>query len=109
MKLKNLVEINCRGRGPNGQEVPDVSIKVTIELSKPYNKKPNDILVEPKDCPFLTGGHRERCKASHPDQDKVGDGVSCPYSFDYPYVSENNTDWKIPDELVKIMKRMKAS
>lgn len=33
-------------------------------------------------CKYNTGGHGQRCKASHPDTDKVGEGIICPYSFD---------------------------
>ncbi len=34
------------------------------------------------DCKYNTGGHGDRCKASHPEVDKIGNGVGCPYSFD---------------------------
>ena len=99
--------ISCGGRGPNGESIFE-PIDIVIELFKPYPLYQNDIEVVPKDCSFLTGGHRQRCKASHPDLDKVGDGVACPYSFDFPYVLENNADWKIPVELVNIMEELKA-
>lgn len=102
-------EIMCNGRGPNGEGVLEKPINVVIELSRPYLRKPNDIEVVPKDCPFLTGGHCQRCKASHPDKDKVGTGVLCPYSFNWPYVLENNLDWKIPTELISIMEEVKLS
>ena len=104
-----LIEIMCVGRGSDGRGVLEKPINVVIKLSRPYLKKPNDIEVVPKNCPFFTGGHRQRCKASHPDSDKVGTGVACPYSFDWPYVLENNTDWKVPTELVDIMEEVKAS
>lgn len=39
-------------------------------------------------CPYNTGGHGQRCKASHPEVDKVGDGVLCPYALDIPYYAD---------------------
>lgn len=103
------IEIMCVGRGPDGGGVLEKPINVVIKLSRPYLKKPNDIEVVPKNCPFLTGGDPQRCKASHPDEDKVGAGVLCPFSFDWPYVLENNADWEIPTELVNIMEEVKFS
>ena len=59
------------------------------------------------DCPHNTGGHGQRCKASHPDVDKVGQGVGCPYSFDYPYVLTFDRSWKPPEEIAEAVELMK--
>ncbi|MFH0779786.1 MAG: hypothetical protein V1928_02900 [Parcubacteria group bacterium] len=50
-------------------------------------------------CPFNTGSHGQRCKASHPsceDHDPNGEKIGCPYSFDYPYAKKYNPNWKPP-------------
>ncbi|MDD5738395.1 MAG: hypothetical protein PHY72_00495 [Candidatus Pacebacteria bacterium] len=96
------VTIFCKGRGSDGQEVLENSIRVVVQVSHPYASKPGDVLVE-VNCRFNTGSHKQRCKASHPDLDKVGDGVLCPYSFDFPFVRENNPNWMIPKELIDII------
>ena len=53
-------------------------------------------------CSYIAGGHGQRCRASHPDSAKVGDGVSCPFTFDYPYVKNNNPDWICPSKLWQV-------
>jgi hypothetical protein len=41
-------------------------------------------------CAHNTGGHHQRCKASHPPGvDKVGEGVLCPYSIDIPWYRDS--------------------
>lgn len=45
-------------------------------------------------CPYNTGAHGERCKASHPEVDKEGEGVTCPYALDIPYTLEWGLGWK---------------
>lgn len=90
------VQIQCKGRGPHGQTVLETPVPIVVELTKyPGN---NLISVGPKNCPYNTGGHGQRCKASHPGQDKVGNGVCCPFSFDYPY-ARRFLGWSIPSEL----------
>ncbi|MBS3107835.1 hypothetical protein J4468_02860 [Candidatus Woesearchaeota archaeon] len=77
--------IECKGRNEVGDEVLDtpVSVKVKIDKSMGSNMISSNV-----ECPYNTGGHGQRCKASHPQVDKVGKGVGCPYSFDIPYALE---------------------
>lgn len=98
---QKIVCIQCRGRGPSGEVVLDKPVSVNVSLSQPEPERM--ISVGPMDCPYNTGGHGQRCKASHPDQDKVGEGVICPFSFDYPYVLEFKPDWTAPAELTAAM------
>ena len=101
--MKSVV-IQCRGRGFQGEEVLDNPITVTVEL----DKSDDMISVGPQACPFNTGGHGQRCKASHPDQDKVGAGVGCPFSFDYPYCAEIR-NWTVPSELKAAMQELETA
>lgn len=96
MPEKN-VQLNCKGRGNNGEEVLGKAVLVTIRLSQSPGTRL--ISVGPQDCPYNTGGHGQRCKASHPNHDKVGVGVGCPFSFDFPYVLEVIDGWEPPREL----------
>lgn len=98
-----LVEIQCRGRGPGGKPVMKKPIKVTIQIQK--HAGIGTICVGPLKCHFNTGGHGQRCWASHPGQEKVGDGVECPYAFNYPYATRNSR-WKMPRELKGTLKKM---
>ncbi|MAH03421.1 hypothetical protein CMI39_01395 [Candidatus Pacearchaeota archaeon] len=79
--------IECKGRDKLGNEVLDNPVNVEVEIHKsPGN---NMISSDVGECVYNTGGHGERCKASHPNVDKVGEeSVGCPYSFDIPYVLE---------------------
>ena len=74
--------IECSGRDSTGSFVLKEPVNVTVEI---YKIPGSDIISSNVDCPYNTGGHGERCKASHPDVDKVGEGIRCPYSFDLPY------------------------
>ena len=76
--------IKCKGRDKNGNEVLEEPIGVIVNISRT-----TDTSIESDvECPYNTGGHGQRCKASHPEVDKVGEGVRCPYSFDIPYAFE---------------------
>ena len=101
------VEIECRGRGPRGENVLRVPIHVVVGLFKPYPRHPEEIEAKPT-CPYLTGGHGQRCKASHPNQDKVGDGVFCIFRFDYSRLVENYGDAGIPIELLDAINEIKS-
>jgi hypothetical protein len=81
MQIVNL-PIECRGRNAKHQEVlgDPVSAKVNISVLRE-----KDIFLR-VECPYNTGSHCQRCKASHPNVDKVGDGAICPYTMDIPYV-----------------------
>jgi hypothetical protein len=103
--LEKRVELTCKGRGFKSEEVLRDGVLVTIRLSKRLNSE--TISVGPENCLYNTGGHGQRCKAAHPDQDKVGDGVLCAFSFDYPYVLEFKPDWQPPEMLVNAIGGMK--
>ncbi len=72
----------CRGRLADGHFALEEPIDVTVRVSEGGD---NTIEMNVRDCPYNTGGHGQRCKASHPDVDKIRDGISCPYSVDVPY------------------------
>jgi len=103
------VHIKCKGRGPLGQDALQKPIPITLTVRAHPFTKSDMISCAPADCPYLTGGHGQRCKASHPTQDKVGDGVLCPFSFDYPYVLEYNPTWTPPSEVAKALNKVKKS
>jgi len=73
--------IPCYGRDFDGNPVlrepvmADVIVSQSTEHSISLNVK----------CVYNTGGHGQRCKASHPEVDKISEGVNCPYSADVPY------------------------
>ncbi|MDP3639786.1 MAG: hypothetical protein Q8R53_01110 [Nanoarchaeota archaeon] len=79
--------VECKGRNKVGDEVLDHSVSVKVQI---YESPKSNMISSNVECPHNTGGHGQRCKASHPEVDKVGDGkgVRCPYSFDIPYAFE---------------------
>lgn len=77
--------IKCKGRDRFGNEILGTPVDVTVKIHKSPGSNTLSSLV---DCIYNTGGHGQRCKASHPDVDKVDEGVGCPYSFDIPYALE---------------------
>lgn len=79
---EKIFRIRCKGRDFHQQEVLEEAVKVKLKV---YQHPDSNMISGMVDCKYNTGGHRQRCKASHPEVDKVGDGVSCPYSFDIPY------------------------
>jgi len=95
-----MIQIMCEGRGFLGEEILVTPISVVVEL---YTRDHRNIQVSPRNCPHNTGGHGQRCKAAHPEQDKVGEGIECPYSFDYPYALEFPS-WRVPAELEDAIK-----
>lgn len=98
------VQLTCKGRGFDGEEILPEGVLVTIRL----NKRPDSefIFVGPENCPYNTGGHGQRCKAAHPEEDKVSKGAFCAFSFDYPFVLEFKPDWQLPAELVGSIEEM---
>ncbi len=36
------------------------------------------------ECPYNTGSHGKRCKASHSSIDSIGRNIPCPYNFIIP-------------------------
>lgn len=85
-RIEQVFPIQCKGRDSMGNEVlaQAVDVRVTISQYKGDQKMISSVV----ECIYNTGGHGQRCKASHPDQDKAGQGVGCPYSFDIPYALE---------------------
>lgn len=75
--------IECRGRNEIGDKVLANPVDVKVKISKGTG---SNMLSSYVYCPYNTGGRGQRCKASHPDVDKVGEGIVCPYCFDVPYV-----------------------
>lgn len=76
--------IRCSGRNTRGEEVLEKPIKVIIDV----HQSPGDercITITPKNCPFLAGGHGERCNAS---SEKGKTKAVCVYSADIPYALE---------------------
>lgn len=73
--------VPCHGRDSNGNPVLNEPVEVDVNVSQSSKWV---ISLDVK-CPYNTGGHKQRCKASHPEVDKVGEGVSCVYSVDIPY------------------------
>ena len=80
--VEQIFPIQCRGRDEQGKEVlkEPIDVKVKIYKSPGISMICSDV----SSCQYNTGGHGQRCKASHPDKDKVGDGVNCPYAVDLP-------------------------
>lgn len=91
MAIQNYVEqifpVECMGRDSNGNEVLAIPERVKVLIAKSPCSNTISSTVE---CPYNTGAHGQRCRASHPGQDKVLNGVICPYSFDIPYCLEVN-------------------
>lgn len=103
-----IVTISCYGRGPGDAPALSVPVEVAVEIRKFFGSRL--VSVAPHACPHNTGGHGQRCKASYPSGvDKVDDGISCPYSFDYPYVKEERFDWTPPREIAAALEEVSGS
>lgn len=87
------IMVKCSGRNLVGEPVLDEPIDVQVTLYKSGGDCCCSV-----ECPHNTGGHGQRCMASHPWTEKEGDGVLCPFAFDYPYVLKD-LGWKMPQEL----------
>ena len=77
--------LQCRGRNEVREEVLKEPVAVELTVSC---RDARTISLSVK-CPHNTGGHGQRCKASHPAIDKVGDGIQCPYAVDLPYAFDS--------------------
>jgi len=73
-------QIKCQGRRAPGIVALEEPVSARLIIGQVGNTI--DIRVK---CKYNTGGHGQRCKASHPEADKVGEGVYCPYSLDVPF------------------------
>jgi hypothetical protein len=84
--VKQSFPILCKGRNPRMEECLAKAVNASVEV---YKSPGSSMISTQVHCPHNTGGHGQRCKASHPKKDKVGEGVVCPYSLDIPYAIEN--------------------
>ena len=81
-----IIQIKCLGRKGPGEPALEVPVDAEVQVGNASGC--NTISLNVK-CVHNTGGHGQRCKASHPDVDKVGDGVDCPYSLAVPYYHDH--------------------
>jgi|GEM_PF-3429671 hypothetical protein len=81
----HVFHVDCKGRGFDLKEVLEKSINVEVSVRRNENGKSISMSVK---CPHNTGGHGQRCKASHPEVDKVGKGVLCAFAVDLPHASD---------------------
>lgn len=83
--VTQIYPVRCKGRDANGNEALTEAVGACVQITKSAE---SNMLSSTVNCRYNTGGHGQRCKASHPEVDKVGEGVGCPYSFDIPYALE---------------------
>ncbi len=97
------IKIDCCGNGPKGMGILDEPMSVEILATQDPS---GDIVVRPVNCPFNTGGHGQRCKASHQNRDKDDSGdIHCPYSFDFS-LAKKNVDWRCPEEVKPLIQAL---
>jgi hypothetical protein len=100
------VIFDCCGRTSCGQAALTKPIEVTATVSK---LRGTDVITCSVDrCSFNTGSHGQRCRASHPGHEKLGDGVLCPFAFDYPCVQEADPDWQPPTEVADFFRAIRG-
>jgi len=85
--LEQKFPIQCRGRDALGQEVLLEPVLVLVLVHQHHGDESSIHLNVT--CPHNTGGHGQRCKASHPGVDKIGTGVLCPFAVDIPYAFDH--------------------
>ena len=83
--VEQVYPVLCQGRDRYGHKALEKPIEVSVKIQKSPGCSTISSLV---DCQYNTGGHGQRCKASHPGVDKKWGGINCPYSFDVPYALE---------------------
>jgi hypothetical protein len=69
----------CHGRDAEGNETLDEPVPVVLEF---YQNPLKSSFTSQVQCQFVTGGHAQRCRASHQDYEdcnKHGQKVYCPY------------------------------
>lgn len=101
------IRLKCRGRNAEGKPALEKPVNVVVDMVGSNQEALNNIATNIVVCRHNTGGHGHRCKASHPNVNKVGEGVLCPFAFDYPYVTEGNPNWECPEELKSIFDSLK--
>ena len=95
--IEKKYSIECKGRNSKGEETLVDPVPVEVKVYKIPDS--NRILSLVK-CPYNTGSHGQRCNASHPELDKDGEGVNCPYSFDIPSDLEKKKNEKNLEEVL---------
>lgn len=102
---QRMVKMKCLGRGYDDEPVLREAVEVLILV----NRSPGceSVSVLPQLCRYNTGGHGQRCKATHPYEDKAGKDILCPFSFDYPYAL-GSPGWKVPPELKEVLGEVMA-
>ena len=103
--IERKVTAPCHGRAAGGADA--LQNPVMVEATLYQSPGVTDSFGCYVQCPYNTGGHGERCKASHPEQDKVVPGVSCLHSFFYPQVLEAIPSWVPPTGLAETVEEMK--
>ncbi len=85
--IEKIFPIECKGRDAFGNEVLAEPVKVNVRIS---NKGTESMISLDVECIYNTGGHGQRCKASHPKFDNIvrEKGIRCPYVCDIPYALE---------------------
>ena len=84
--IVQVFPILCKGRDIVGNETLKDPVEVEIKIYQSIGN--NSTISSEVKCPYNTGGHGQRCKASHPEFDKIERSIFCPYSFDLPYALE---------------------
>ena len=74
-----ICHIECRGRKADGLAALKKPVNAVVKIWQTGNTIKLCVA-----CVHNTGRHGQRCKASHPEVEKAGDGVACPYSIDIP-------------------------
>jgi hypothetical protein len=91
---KKSFTFKCHGPDFEGNETLDVPVPVTLTIEQMPLKSAFDCNVK---CQFITGGHAQRCYASHPENhnhNKQGNKVYCPYSVSMGSVTGTYKDPK---------------
>jgi hypothetical protein len=87
--VTQIFPVECKGRDIKGNDVLEQPTPVNVTISKSPD---SSMLSSTVACFYNTGAHGERCKASHPNQDKkYKNGITCPYSFDIPFALEKKS------------------
>ncbi len=80
---RHVIPIQCFGRDASYQSTLTKPVFACVDVSSDGEHISLNV-----QCRYNTGSHGQRCKASHPNEDKVGDGVFCPYAIDLPYAPD---------------------
>lgn len=95
--IERIVRVVCRGRTWTGEPALAEPVEANVRLGRDMGWSMPACCCYVS-CPHNTGGNGQGCGASHPSSDKEGEGVLCPFAFDYPYALKS-IGWKMPEEL----------